>query len=160
MIKTNEKLSYRALYGVWNLSDFVSSTYGTAPPFTLGRDGELELPCSEALWQARTEAEWTEARLAEGARGGGAPPTIRDACNLIVGLQHDRETVPVSATAAMTWSPFALVCIMHIFATGLWHITHGPLSSVTATLRPATAQAMGVPPRARSAGVESISMLC
>lgn len=143
---TSTKTSpYRTLYGVWILGDLLSSAYGTAPPFTVGRDGGLELPCSEALWQARTEAEWTEARLAEAGRGGGVSMAVRDACTLIADCNNDREPPPVSTTAAMTWSPFAIVCIMHIFSTGLWHLSHGPLSSVTTTLRPAVAHTLRVP---------------
>lgn len=103
----------------------MASTYGIAPPLTVGHDGELELPCSEALWQARTEAEWNEARVAEGA-GSGAATTVRDACALIVD-DNGRES-------ALRWSPFAVACVMHILATRLWHVSHGTLSAAT-TLR-------------------------
>lgn len=116
------------------------------PPFTVGHDGDLELPCPEALWQARSEAEWIQARDAEASssRGGAggsspSPTTVRAACALIVDYD-DAGSPPIAATPAMGWSPFAVVCVMHILATRLWHVGHGTLSSATSTaLRPLTA---------------------
>lgn len=119
----------------------MASTYGIAPPLTVGHDGELELPCPEALWQARTEAEWNEARLAEAERGSAVATTVRDACALIVDHHDEQESSPISLTTALRWSPFAVVCIMHILATRLWHVSHGTLSSVATTLRPVAANA-------------------
>ncbi|KAI7782857.1 hypothetical protein LA080_012730 [Diaporthe eres] len=123
----------RTLYGVWNLSDFAASTYGIAPPLTVGHDGELELPCSEALWQARNEAEWNGARAAE---ADSPAMTVREACFLIAD-QTDRGPPLTSSPqgTALRWSPFAIVCIMHIFSTRLWHVSHETLSSA-ATTRP------------------------
>lgn len=125
--KTKKVISTRALYGVWNLADFVASTYGVSPPLMVGHDGQLELPCSEALWQAQTETEWHEVRLVESLDGTGKATTVKDACALIVD-HNERESPPISATVAMNWSPFAVVCIMHIFSTRLWHTSHGTLS--------------------------------
>lgn len=93
----------------------------------IGHEGQLELPCSEALWKAQTETEWHNARLLEANSSGNVPTTVRDACALIVD-HNDRESPPISATAAMKWSPFAVVCIMHVFSTRLWHTSHGTLS--------------------------------
>lgn len=104
----------------------------------VGHDAQLELPCSEALWQAQTETEWHEARLAESHNGTGVATTVREACALIVDY-NDRESPPMSTTAAMRWSPFAVVCIMHIFSTRLWHTSHGTLSWLIPTARPVTA---------------------
>lgn len=105
----------------------------------VGHDAQLELPCPEALWQAQTETEWQEARLAESQDGtGGVATTVRDACALIVDY-NDRESPPISTTAAMGWSPFTVVCIMHIFSTRLWHTSHGTLAWLIPTARPATA---------------------
>lgn len=89
--------SHRTSYGVWILSDFIASTYGIVPPFTVGHDGELELPCPEALWQARSEAQWAEARAAEAC---GPPTTVRAACALIVDYD-DAGSPPIEGTPAM-----------------------------------------------------------
>lgn len=93
----------------------------------IGHEGQLELPCSEALWKAQTETEWHNARLLEATFNGDVPTTVRDACALIVD-HNERESPPISATTAMKWSPFAVVCIMHVFSTRLWHTSHGTLS--------------------------------
>ncbi|KAK7699553.1 hypothetical protein SLS64_011506 [Diaporthe eres] len=125
------------MYGVWNLSDFAASTYGIAPPLTIGHDGELELPCSEALWQARNEGEWNGARAAE---ADSRAMTVREACFLIAD-HDDRGRPPLTSSpqgTALRWSPFAIVCIMHIFSTRLWHVSHETLSSA-ATARPCEA---------------------
>lgn len=129
------RLPHRTLYGVWNLSDFAASTYGIAPPLTVGHDGELELPCSEALWQARNEAEWNGARAAE---ADSRAMTVREACFLIA--DHNDRGTPLTSLegTALRWSPFAIVCIMHIFSTRLWHVSHETLSSA-ATARPCEA---------------------
>lgn len=132
--RPNSKIisSHRTLYGVWILSDFVSSTYGTAPPFTIGQDGQLELPCSETLWQAKSETEWNEARLAEIHHGSGSTTTIRDAFVQLVD-NNDPQSCLILDPAALKWSPFAVVCIVHILSTRLWHVSHGALPAVTAT---------------------------
>lgn len=130
---SNKALPHRTLYGVWNLSDFVASIYGIAPPLTVGHDGELELPCSEALWQARNEAEWNDARAAEADSGGGAAMTVRDACFLIADYNEREPSLPSSRSTALRWSSFAIVCIMHIFSTRLWHVSHETLSTVACT---------------------------
>ena len=120
------------MYGVWILSNFVSSIYGIAPPFTVGHDGELELPCSEELWQAQNETEWNEARNADADRGSGVAITIKDAfAHLVDNNEYELPGLP--DTTALKWSPFAVVCIMHILSTRLWHVSHGTLSAVTAT---------------------------
>lgn len=111
------------------MSDFVSSTLGTAPPFTLGHEGQLELPCSEALWQARNEAEWNEARTADPNHGSGSTTTIRDAFAQLV----DNNDFEFPEPVALNWSPFAVVCIVHILSTRFWHVSHGTLSAVTVT---------------------------
>lgn len=120
------------------------------PPFTVGHDGDLELPCPEALWQARSEAEWAGARAAEASRTPST--TVRAACALIVDYD-DAGSPPIEGTPAMGWSPFAVVCVMHILATRLWHVGHGTLSSAagTAAPRPATA-AQPAPPSLLATG--------
>lgn len=128
--RSNETLSRRTLYGVWHLSDFVASTFGIAPPLTIGHDGQLELPCSEALWQARNETEWKEARLTDLDHGRSATTTVREAFALLVG-GSDQESPPITDIAALQWSPFAVVSIMHILSTQLWHMNHGSLSGFT-----------------------------
>lgn len=157
IIKAKKLISSRALYGVWNLADFVASTYGVSPPLMVGHDAQLELPCSEALWQAQTETQWYEARLAESQDGTGVATTVRDACALIVDY-NDRESPPISTTAAMRWSPFAVVCIMHIFSTRLWHTSHGTLAWLIPTARPVTAHIGDATPdtTARGGGVSSL----
>lgn len=117
------------MYGAWIISDFVSSIYGTAPPFTIGHDGQLELPCSEALWQAEDETEWNEAMLTDGNHG--ASITIRDAFGQLV----DNSEQDSRGHTALEWSPFAVVCIMHILSTRFWHVSHGTLTAVTSTSR-------------------------
>lgn len=129
---SNTKLSHRTLYGTWIISDFVSSTLGTAPPFTVGQDGQLELPCSEALWQARTETEWKEARTADLNHGSSSTTTIRDAFAQLVDNNDHESPAPV----ALNWSPFAVVCIVHILSTRFWHVSHGTLSAITVTPGP------------------------
>lgn len=125
-------LSYRTLYGTWIISDFVSSTLGTAPPFTVGHDGQLELPCSEALWQAKNETEWNEARIVDPNHGSGLTTTIRDAFAQLVDNNDHESPQPT----ALNWSPFAVVCIVHILSTRFWHVSHGTLSAITVTPSP------------------------
>lgn len=117
----------------------MASTYGIAPPLTIGHDGALELPCSDALWQARNETEWNEARIAEISHGRGAATTIRDAFALLVDT-NDEDSPSITGITALRWSPFAVVSILHILSTRLWHATHGTLSGVAAArLSPAAA---------------------
>lgn len=110
----------------------MSSSFGTAPPFTVGNDGQLELPCSEALWEARNEAEWNEARIADPNHGNGLTTTIRDAFAQLVDNNDHESPQPV----ALDWSPFAVVCIVHILSTRFWHVSHGTLSAITVTPGP------------------------
>lgn len=109
------------MYGVWNLADFVASTYGIAPPLTIGHDGDLELPCTDALWRAQSAQEWVQARDAENGSGSG-PATVRDAFALLANEQNPPSTTSLTM---LRWSPFAVVVIMHILATRLWHLNQG-----------------------------------
>lgn len=125
------------MHGAWIISDFVSSIYGTAPPFTIGHDGQLELPCSEALWQAENESKWNEAMFTDSHHGAGSSITIRDAFAQLV----DNSEQDLPGQTALKWSPFAVVCIMHILSTRFWHVSHGTLSAVTSTSRGPTGPA-------------------
>ncbi|POS69664.1 hypothetical protein DHEL01_v211943 [Diaporthe helianthi] len=137
------------LYGAWIISDFASSTYGTSDPFILGHDGQLELPCSEALWQAQNEAEWNEARFSGSTHGSMPSITIREAfAQLFDNSEHESPS-----QTALGWSPFAVVCVMHILSTRFWHVSHGTLLAVTPTPGPTTPAAR---PSEQSTGTSSV----
>lgn len=108
------------------MSDSVASVYGLTPALTIGHDGDLELPCSDALWQAQTAQEWTEARDAENDQGSGftTPRAVRDALALLVNDHHRRSPTGITNndSVPLQWSPFAVVVITHILSTRLWHL--------------------------------------
>lgn len=87
--------------------------------------------------------------------------TVREACFVVAAHQHhhnnDREQHP--SPALLRWSPFAVVCIMHMFATRLWHVSHETLSSA-ATRLPADAGAAAQQQQHAAAAAAAASASC
>lgn len=113
---------------MWVISNLITTTYNVAPAFSINHDGELELPCPEALWHASTTEEWSRARGNESAKGC---LSIRDAVSILV----SGETSAELSSSSLSWSPFAAVIITHVLATQLWHASHAalPWTSTTAS---------------------------
>jgi hypothetical protein len=117
----------------------VASAFRIAPPLNISHDQELELPCSDDMWQAADEAAWNEARVAEAEHDGGGgvgTMTVRDAVTRILtskdywGDESSAQGAAAPDPVALRWSPYAVVCIMHIMSTRIWHWRHGPLTGV------------------------------
>lgn len=114
----------RFLFGVWNLSNLVTAAYGIHAPMTIDHNGGLELPCSDELWHACTDAEWNQVRVAElsNRNAGAYALTVKEACALL--LDEDGQYSAMIAggkVASQGWSTFTLVSIIHILTTGIWH---------------------------------------
>ncbi|KXT05570.1 hypothetical protein AC578_3729 [Pseudocercospora eumusae] len=102
----------RLLHSIWILSDLIAATYGVTPAFSVPYHGDVELPCSENLWQADSADEWQNLHLAEHTL-----PSLRDSVNILT-LKATARELPLSA---YTWSHFAVVVVMHTMAIHIWH---------------------------------------
>ncbi|EME88830.1 uncharacterized protein MYCFIDRAFT_192899 [Pseudocercospora fijiensis CIRAD86] len=92
--------------------NLIATTYGVTPALSVPYHGDVELPCSENLWQAESADEWHHLRPAEHTL-----PSLRDSVNILTLKATAKELPP----GAYTWSHFAVVVVMHTMAIHMWH---------------------------------------
>jgi hypothetical protein len=85
----------------------LSTIYGVGPGLSISHDGDVEMPCPEAIWQAPTEEDW---RRLGASNYAGYGLTIRESINMLVKGGHDFED------SLIRWSGFSVVLILHLLA--------------------------------------------
>ncbi|KAF9636287.1 Zinc finger C2H2-type protein [Lasiodiplodia theobromae] len=112
----SEESGKRVLCGILILSNLISVAYGTSPWFSVGEDLQVELPAKDGLWDAKTAAQWTEAKSKahEGSR-----QTVKEA--MLDTLSQDQsEDTPEDNQ--MAWG-FAGLVIAHAANIHVWHLS-------------------------------------
>ncbi|KAK0614822.1 Transcriptional regulator ADR1 [Lasiodiplodia hormozganensis] len=112
----SEESGKRVLCGILILSNLISVAYGTSPWFSVGEDLQVELPAKDGLWDAKTAAQWTEAKskAQEGSR-----QTVKEA--MLDTLSQDQpDGTPEDDQTA--WG-FAGLVIAHAANIHVWHLS-------------------------------------
>ncbi|KPI35705.1 uncharacterized protein AB675_1235 [Cyphellophora attinorum] len=108
----------RLLLGTTFVNNLVTIAYGILPGFSIVHEGSIELPDSDALWNAGDENQWQHCvALVHESR----PQNLKDAVAMLINGSKDEELVEV----ARTWSPFSTAMIMHAVSIQVWHSIDG-----------------------------------
>lgn len=92
-------------------------TYGVTPGLSVCQDGIVEMPCSDALWDAPTQQQWQNVARTQQS---SSTMSVKDAVAVLL-YGRSPEGLP---EVCWTWSPFATFVAMHAMTTQVWHMTH------------------------------------
>ena len=105
----------RLLYGYFFLNNFLVITYGLPPGICITRDGSIEMPADQSLWDASDEESWLSL---ENYLAKTNPLSLRKAVSQIM-CDNGQDDMPETC---WTWSPFAVSVVVNAVVIHLWHV--------------------------------------